>query len=245
MKRKEKVAKIVARFLMDESAGDIDERLSQAAEVLDEELSKKDEDACASEPKKDEDVEEFDLFDKEEKEDAEPSKKCDDDVAIWDAIDSINSRLDALEAKVHKDEDVDADVDLSAEIAEDGDLGLDDENEVIASSFGDSDVEDEDEDEDDVSIIGIDDEDKKMDKCSTKDAAIRALSRVAMGLKDRRERQRMQDAILRVAGGKSQMSGLMSLVKSNQVKRDASASKNINTDALQKIYDKLNPHKVK
>lgn len=245
MKRKEKVAKIVARFLMDESAGDIDERLSQAAEVLDEELSKKDEDACAFEPKKDEDVEEFDLFDKEEKEDAEPSKKCDGDVAIWDEIDSINSRLDALEAKVHKDEDVDADVDLNTEIAEDGDLDDDDENEVIASSFGDSDVEDEDEDEDDVSIIGIDDEDKKMDKCSTKDAAIRALSRVAMGLKDRRERQRMQDAILRVAGGKSQMSGLMSLVKSNQVKRDASASKNINTDALQKIYDKLNPHKAK
>ena len=187
------------------------------------------------------DYEEFDETEGlEEVEDEDVVKKSDDELDVWKAIDSLNARLEALEAKNHEDEDIDADVDLSEEIADDGDLDDDDESEVIESSFGDSDIEDEDED---VSIISVD-EDGEGCKSSTNDAAIRALSRVAMGLKNRRERQRMQDAILRVAGGKSQMSGLMSLVKSNQVKRDASASKNINTDALQKMYDKLNPHKA-
>ena len=221
--RKKEIARIVSRFLMDEDAGSIDERLEQAAEVLDEESKKKDEDieiaAQDEEP--------------EEKKDA-----CRDaDVDVWDAIDSINSRLDALEAKFHGDEDVEAEEDVSMSDEEPEDAPLADEDvEVIESSDDDGEPDD-----DDVEIIDTDEVEEKL---SAKDAAIREISKAVLGIKDSRERKKVQDAILRVTGkGKSQMAGLMNLVKSNKAKRDKGSNKVIDTDALQSVYDKLNPHK--
>lgn len=219
MDRKKKVAEIVAKFLLDESNGDISERMKQAAEVLDEESVKEEvtADACRDE---------------------EPEAKKDADVDVWDAIDSLNSRLDALEAKFHGDEDVEEEVSVEATDEEPeaplADEDMEEEPEVIESESDDSD--------DDVEIIDTDEVEEKL---SAKDSAIRELSRAAMNIKDSAERKKMQDAILKVVGGKSQMPGLMSLVKSNKAKRDSGTNKNIDTDSLQKIYDKLNPHNAK
>lgn len=222
MDRKKKVAKIVARFLLDESAGDIDERLKNAAEVLDEESNKSDEDDLDVEVKED------------ACKDEAPADKKDADVDVWDAIDSINSRLDALEAKFHGDEDAEK---MEDEAPEDAPLADEDEIDVVES---DSDGEP---DDDDVEIIDTDEVEEKL---SAKDAAIREISKAVLGIKDSRERKKVQDAILRVSGkSKSQMAGLMSLVKSNKAKRDKAAAPSVNTDELQSVYDKLNPHKAK
>ena len=221
MDRKKKVAKIVARFLMDESAGDIDERLKNAAEVLDEE-ARKDEDDLYVEVKED------------ACRDEAPEDKRDADVDVWDAIDSINSRLDALEAKFHGDGDAEEKKD---EAPEDAPLADGDEIDVMEA---DADGEP---DDDDVEIIDTDDVEEKL---SARDSAIREISRAVMGIKDSRDRKKIQDAILRVSGkSKSQMAGLMSLVKSNKAKRDKAAAPSVNTDELQSVYDKLNPHKAK
>lgn len=221
MDRKKKVAKIVARFLMDESAGDIDERLKNAAEVLDEEARK--------------DGDDLDVDVKEDAcRDEAPEEKKDADVDVWDAIDSINSRLDALEAKFHGDEDAEKKAD---EAPEDAPLADGDEIDVMEA---DADGEP---DDDDVEIIDTDDVEEKL---SARDSAIREISRAVMGIRDSRERKKVQDAILRVSGkSKSQMAGLMSLVKSNKAKRDKATLHTVNTDELQSVYDKLNPHKAK
>lgn len=219
MDRKKKVAKIVARFLMDESAGDIDERLKNAAEVLDEEANKADED--------DLDVEVQDAC-----KDEAPEEKKDADVDVWDAIDSINARLDALEAKFHGDEDVEEKKD---EAPEDAPLADEDELDVVESDGGSE------PDDDDVEVIDTDEVEEKL---SARDSAIREISRAVLGIKDSRDRKKIQDAILRVSGkNKSQMAGLMSLVKSNKAKRDKATLKSVSTDELQSVYDRLNPHK--
>lgn len=224
--KKKEIARIVSRFLMDEDAGSIDERLKSAAEVLDEE-SKKD----------DEDVEAFEEEKMDACKDEEPAEeKKDGDVDVWDAIDSINSRLDALEAKFHGDGDADAEPKADAE-PDDAPLA-DEDADVIASEDADGDVSEP--DDDDVEIIDTDEVEEKL---SARDSAIREISRAVLGIRDSKERKRMQDAILRVTRRKSQMPGLMSLVKSNKAKRDSGANKNIDVNSLQSIYDKLNPHK--
>ena len=231
MERKRTVANLVARYLKDASPENLDERLKDAAEVLNEELSKEDE-----EPE-------------EEKKDA----RKDEDPALaklWEAIDAINARLDAIEAG-HADEEPE---EVKDEEPEDAPLADEDEADVVADEEGDDDDIDLDGDGDeDIDIEGDDDDveiiptDEVEEKLSAKDAAIKEITRAALRIKNPDDRKRVQDAIIRMtSNGKSQMSGLMNTVRRNQQKKkDASTNKVYDVEKLQAIYDKLNPHKGK
>lgn len=220
--RKRVIADAIVKYLQDAKQDELEERLADVQEVLNDE-------APEEEPK-------ADACKDEEPEDL----KKDEDLEIWKAIDAISERLDAIEQNMHHDEEPKEDEDV--EVAGDDDEVVEDEN-VEVSGDDDDIIEDEDADgdgEDDVEIIETEDEEPKL---SAKDAAIKAISKAALAIRNPEDRKRVQDAIrCATKSGKSQMSGLMNLVKSNKAKRDNSASKNIDVEALQKIYDALNPH---
>lgn len=231
MERKRTVANLVARYLKDASPENLDERLKDAAEVLNEELSKQDEEPEA------------------EKKDA-----CKDEdpalAKLWEAIDAINARLDAIEAG-HADEEPE---EVKDEEHEKAPLADEDEADVVADEEGDDDDIDLDGDGDeDIDIEGNDDDveiiptDEVEEKLSAKDAAIKEITRAALRIKNPDDRKRVQDAIIRMtSNGKSQMSGIMNTVRKNQQKKkDASTNKVYDVEKLQAIYDKLNPHKGK
>lgn len=223
--RKQTIKDAVIQYLKDAKPEELEKRFRDAAEVLNEVAEK------------------GDIQDEEPEEIKEDACKDDDrDLEIWKAIDAISERLDALEQREHSDEEPEAPL-------------AEDEDEVAIEGSNDEIVEDE--DEDDVVIEGdddevIEDEDEDIDviptdeveaKLSAKDAAIKAISRAALGIKNPEDRKRIQDAILKATSkGKSQMPGLMKVVKQNQAKKNDQA-KVLKTDVLQKIYDKFNPHK--
>lgn len=223
--RKQTIKDAVIQYLKDAKPEELEKRFRDAAEVLNEVAEK------------------GDIQDEEPEEVKEDACKDDDrDLEIWKAIDAISERLDALEQREHSDEEP------NAPLAED-------EDEVAVEGSDDEIVEDA--GEDDVVIEGdddevIEDEDEEVDviptdeveaKLSAKDAAIKAISKAAQGIKNPEDRKRVQDAILKATSrGKSQMSGLMKVVKQNQAKKNDQA-KVLETDVLQKIYDKFNPHK--
>lgn len=223
--RKQTIKDAVIQYLKDAKPEELEKKFRDAAEVLNEVAEK------------------GDIQDEEPEEIKEDACKDDDrDLEIWKAIDAISERLDALEQREHSDEEPEAPL-------------AEDEDEVAIEGSNDEIVEDE--DEDDVVIEGdddevIEDEDEDIDviptdeveaKLSAKDAAIKAISRAALGIKNPEDRKRIQDAILKATSkGKSQMPGLMKVVKQNQAKKNDQA-KVLETDVLQKIYDKFNPHK--
>jgi hypothetical protein len=225
--RKQTIKNAVIQYLKDAKPEELEKKFRDAAEVLNEVAEK------------------GDIQDEEPKEVKEDACKDDDrDLEIWKAIDAISERLDALEQREHSDEEPEAPL-------------AEDEDKVAVEGSDDEIVEDEDEDEDEVVIEGdddevIEDEDEDVDviptdeveaKLSAKDAAIKAISKAALGIKNPEDRKRVQDAILKATSkGKSQMSGLMKVVKQNQAKKNDQA-KVLETDVLQKIYDKFNPHK--
>ena len=236
MNRKQQIAHFVARYLRDASPEELDERVKDAAEVLNEVAETGDiKDAC-----KDEGI----------KEEIKQDKKDGVDEDLWEAIKSISDRIDAIESRLndeHQDEEPDeaplADEDLEAkEEISDEDLDLEEE---IADEDSDEDevVSDEDlEVEEDVDIIPTDEVEEKL---SAKDAAIKAISQAALKIKNPEDRKRVQDAIIKATSkGNSQMSGLMKVTKSIQKnKKDSAASKNIDVEKQQAVYDKYNPHK--
>jgi hypothetical protein len=223
--RKQTIKDAVIQYLKDAKPEELEKKFRDAAEVLNEVAEK------------------GDIQDEEPEEIKEDACKDDDrDLEIWKAIDAISERLDALEQREHSDEEPEAPL-------------AEDEDEVAMEGSDDEIVEDE--GEDDVVIEGdddevIEDEDEDIDviptdeveaKLSAKDAAIKAISRAALGIKNPEDRKRVQDAILKATSkGKSQMPGLMKVVKQNQAKKNDQA-KVLETDVLQKIYDKFNPHK--
>lgn len=225
--RKQTIKDAVIQYLKDAKPEELEKKFRDAAEVLNEVAEK------------------GDIQDEEPEEIKEDACKDDDrDLEIWKAIDAISERLDALEQREHSDEEPEAPL-------------AKDEDEVAVEGSDDEIVEDE--GEDDVVIEGdddevIEDEDEEVDviptdeveaKLSAKDAAIKAISRAALGIKNPEDRKRVQDAILKATSkGKSQMPGLMKVVKQNQAKKNDQA-KVLETDVLQKIYDKFNPHKGK
>lgn len=216
--RKKVIADAIVKYLQDAKQDELEERLADVQEVLNDEDIDPKADAC-----KDEEPEEL---------------KKDEDMEIWKAIDAISERLDALEQSRHdEDPKEDEDVEVSGdddEVIEDEDVEISgDDDEVIEDEDGES-------DDDDIDIIEAEDEEPKL---SAKDAAIKAISKAALSIRNAEDRKRVQDAIIRATSGKkSQVSGLMNLVKSNKAKRDNSANKNIDINALQKMYDALNPH---
>lgn len=226
MNRKQKVANLIVRYLKDAAPEELEERLKDAAEVLNDELEEKEEEK--EEVMKDEEP--------EEKKDA-----CKDgvDEDLWHAIESLGERLDAIEERLNEHHDEEP-----APLAEDEEVEAEEKEEVIADDDDDLDLPDDDDEveaEDDVEIIPTEEVEEKL---SAKDAAIKRISRAALSIKNPEDRRRVQDAIIAATGNKSQMSGLMNVVRKIQKsKKDASANKNIDVESLQKIYDKLNPHK--
>lgn len=209
---KRELASAIRRYLRDAdtiSNEALEERLDNIAEAL----SKKAEDACKDEAPE------------EEKKDAEPD--------VWEAIDEIRARIEALEASRVNDEAPD-DKKEDEDVEEKKDADPDDVGVV-------SDEEPFDE-EDEIELVEADDEDPD-DGMKAKDEAIKAISKAALKIKNPDDRKRVMDAVIKASGKKSQMPGLMSLVKSNKAKRDSSV-REIDVDALQKIYDNLNPHKA-
>lgn len=231
MTRNQVVADQIIKYLKDAAPEQLERRLRDTAEVLNEELNDE-------EPKE------------EVKEDA--CKDAPDLDKLWEAIDAINTRLDAIEARDEKHDEE------PAPLAED-------EDEVIVEGDDDEIVEDEGEDDDQVEVEGnddevIEDEDPEEDdeveiipteeveaKLSAKDAVIKRISKAALKIKNPEDRKRVQDAIIKATRkGKSQMPGLMNTVRKNQKsKKDASTNKVYDVEKLQAIYDKLNPHKGK
>lgn len=230
MDRKRKVANLVARYLRDAEPDQLEERLKDAAEVLNEELAKEDEDVV------------------EEKEKMKDACKDEDpkDMELWEKIDEIMARLDAIEERFHDEDPKEDEAPEDAPLADEDEL--EEEAEVISDEDEDEDLDvdiDEDEDEDDdVDVIPTDEVEAKL---SAKDAAIKEISKAALSIKNPADRKRMQDAIIKMtSNGKSQMSGLMNTVRKNQkAKKDSSTNKVYDVEKLQAIYDKLNPHKGK
>lgn len=223
--RKQTIKDAVIQYLKDAKPEELEKKFRDAAEVLNEVAEK------------------GDIQDEEPEEIKEDACKDDDrDLEIWKAIDAISERLDALEQREHSDEEPEAplaeDEDEVAMEGSDDEIVEDEgEDDVIIESDDDEVIEDEDED---IDVIPTDEVEAKL---SAKDAAIKAISRAALGIKNPEDRKRIQDAILKATSkGKSQMPGLMKVVKQNQAKKNDQA-KVLETDVLQKIYDKFNPHK--
>lgn len=220
---KREIAGAIKRYLKDSDTIS-NEELGARLDDICETLSK---DACAE---CDEPVE-----DACEKQDEAIEEKKDGERDVWDAIDEIFARLDALEEHKHDEEPAEEKADEEPEEKKEDEES---EEEVVAD-------EDDEEDEDEaeaIDLIEADDEDPE-DGVKAKDEAIKAISKAALRIKNPEDRKRVQDAIIKATSKKSQMPGLMSLVKSNKAKRDSSM-KSIDVDALQRIYDKLNPHKA-
>jgi hypothetical protein len=238
--RKQMIKDAVIQYLKDAKPEELEKKFRDAAEVLNEVAEKGDiqdeepeetkEDAC-----KDEIPEEI---------------KQDEDQDVWKAIDELVSRVEALEQHSHQTGEpelplADEDVDVESEEV------ISDEDNIDIEGSGDEVDEDDDieiggdddeviEDEDEIEVIPTDEVEAKL---SANDAAIKAISKAALGIKNPEDRKRVQDAIIKATSkGKSQMSGLMKVVKKNQAKKNDEA-KVMETDKLQKMYDKLNPHK--
>lgn len=214
--RKQQIANAVIKYLKDAAPEELEERMKDAAEVLSEEIEEEPEVALDS-CKKDEEPED-DLR-------ADVRELCS---AVRDLIAHFSKDEEPNELKCDEDGDP-----VEDKCDEDGDVVKDEDADVKV---------DMDEDGDEADTIDIDDEDAD-DKVSAKDSALRRIANAVRGIKDSADRKRVQKALL--AGNKSQMAGIMEVTRKNQAKRDASANKTINTEELQKIYDKLNPHKGK
>lgn len=226
--RKQIIKDAVIQYLKDAKPEELEKKFKDAAEVLNEVAEKGD--IQDEEP--------------EVKEDA-----CkDEDPDVWKAIEDIIRRLEALEQ--HSHETGEPQLPLEDEDIETKEVISDDDIEVEGS--GDEVIEDDDvevsgdddevvEDEEEIDVIPTDEVEEKI---AANDSAIKEISKAALKIiRNPEDRKRMQDAIIKLSSkGKSQMPGLMKVVKQNQAKKNDAAN-SIKTDALQKMYDKLNPHK--
>ena len=240
---------------MDEDVDVMDEDMAmdEDVEVMDEDVDVMDEDLAM-----DEDVEVMDedfTMDEESGEDLKETLSQLKDILA--KLSGFIGDEDIVTDEDFEDEDVIADEDFEDEDEfvdediEDEDVELADEDIDVA----DEDIEDEDIEDEDV-IVGDEDiededvivaEDGGEEAVLANDAAIKIISRAANRIRNRKDRRMVQDAIIRAQkqGRKSQMPGLMRLVKANNERRDASCKKSINVEKLQKMYDKLNPHNAK
>lgn len=259
--RKQAVARKIAKRLLAANGRNIDrifldaaDELSDEADVVVDEDEIVDEDEVSAD--EDEVMDEDDLADEDEvmDEDDEDEVADEDDVMDEDVID------DDFIDEALEDEDV-VDDDLVDELE---DEDLEDEEEIADEDFGDEDeISDEDfedacKDEDfgdefdedlmdedlldeefgDDDLIAADEDEPAT---ALGDSAIRKISAAAMQIRNKRDRQRVQDAILWAVSGKgSQMNDVMKEIRK---KRRDSMNGNINTVQLQKTYDKFNPHK--
>ena len=231
------IVDMVIQHLKDAAPEELEQKIDEAAEVLTEVAEK------------------GDVVDEEPKQDAckdeEPEEvKHDEDPDVWKAIEECVRRIEALEKHSHQTGEPELpleDEEPSEEVISDSD-----ENEISVEGDDDKVIED-----DDVEVAGDDDEvvedeeeeieviptDEVEAKISANDAAIQAISKAALGIKNPEDRKRVQDAIIKATSkGKSQMPGLMKVVKQNQAKRNDEA-RSIKTDEIQRTYDNLNPHK--
>lgn len=240
MNRRRKIVDMVIQHLKDAKPEDLKRRIDEAAEVLSEVSEKGDiVDEEPEEEKKDACKDEF----------PDEGLQQDEDQDVWKAIDEISRRLEALEQHSHQTGEpelplADEDVDVES------DGVISDEDNIDVEGSGDEVIEDN-----DIEVGGdevIEDEDEEIDviptdeveaRISANDAAIKAISKAALSIRNPEDRKRVQDAIIKATSkGKSQMRGLMKVVKQNQSKKNDQA-KVMATDKLQKMYDKLNPHK--
>lgn len=157
--------------------------------------------------------------------------------------------LHADECRRTSDDADDVDVD-EGESADDVDVDVD---EGESADDVDIDIDSLEDDAEDIDIITPDEDvavdvdaekEKKENEAQRRtDAAIRKIAAAANDIRDKRDRRKMLDAILRVAGSGKQMRGLMQTVAANQRKRsDAAHTSNISIAAQQAKYDINNPH---
>lgn len=251
MATKKEIAEIVSKYLKDATPENIKERFRDAAEVLsdacneDEDISM-DEDLAVDEDLVDEDV----AVDEDvvgEKVSADEGGDVGAELkATLAQLQAILSKLGGASTNeaMNADEDVNMDEDINDEDLsfdediEDEDV-LDEDIEDGEYDIGDEDVEDEDVEDEDA-VIPMDEEPATL---SASDSAIKIISNAANKIKDKRDRKMVQDAILKATRKKSQMPNIMKLVKANKERRDSASSASINVEKIQKIYDRLDPHK--
>lgn len=251
--RKQAVARKIAKRLLAANGRNIDrifldaaDELSDEADVVVDEDEIVDEDEVAAD--EDEVMDEDDLADEDEVMD-EDDFSDEDELMDEDELADEDEVMDeddlADEDEVMADDDFTDEDDFSDEDEE-----IMDEDDLADEDFGDAckdeDLEDEDlEDEDlldeefgDDDLIAADEDEPAT---ALGDSAIRKISAAAMQIRNKRDRQRVQDAILWAVSGKgSQMNDVMKEIRK---KRRDSMNGNINTVALQKTYDRFNPHK--
>jgi hypothetical protein len=223
--RKQIIKDAVIQYLKNAKPEELEKKFKDAAEVLNEVAEK------------------GDIQDEEPEVKEDACKDDDRDLEIWKAIDAISERLDALEQRGHSDKEPDAPLaedenEIAVEDGEDEVVEDEGEDDVVIEGDDDEVIEDEDED---IDVIPTDEVEEKI---AANDSAIKEISKAALKIiRNPEDRKRMQDAIIKLSSkGKSQMPGLMKVVKQNQAKKNDAAN-SIKTDALQKMYDKLNPHK--
>ena len=233
-KRKKMMANFIAKKLMDAKPETINQIFFDAAEAMVDEITQEDEDVVA-----------------EEEVMADEDLSMDEDINLDEDIEDEDLSMDEdinLDEDLNLDEDIEDEDPMLDEDLEDEDI--EDEDVVAEEEVIDEDpMLDEDLEDEDIMTDGdmLEDESEIMtDECggskkSVNDSVIKSVSAAAMKIKNPRDRQIVQDALLSAVSGHSQMNDLVNIIKKNQAKRDSSS--NIDTQRLQKIYDKLNPHK--
>lgn len=251
--RKQAVARKIAKRLLAANGRNIDrifldaaDELSDEADVVVDEDEIVDEDEVAAD--EDEVMDEDDLADEDEvtdEDDVSDEDELTDEDELADEDEVMDEDDLADEDEVMADDDFTDEDDFSDEDEE-----IMDEDDLADEDFGDAckdeDLEDEDLEDEDLldEEFGDDDliaADKEEPATALGDSAIRKISAAAMQIRNKRDRQRVQDAILWAVSGKgSQMNDVMKEIRK---KRRDSMNGNINTVALQKTYDRFNPHK--
>ena len=233
-KRKKLMAKFIAQKLMDAKPHNIDQIFFDAAEAMVDEVTQEDEDVVAEE----EVVADEDLS-------MDEDINLDEDLSVDEDI-NLDEDL-SMDEDINLDEDIEDEDPMLDEDLEDEDI--EDEDVVAEEEVVDEDpMLDEDLEDEDIMTDGdmLEDESETItDACSGKksvnDSMIKSISAAAMKIKNPRDRQIVQDALLRAVSGNSQMNDLVNVIKKNRAKRDSETK--IDTERVQKNYDKLNPHK--
>ena len=221
MEKKKGIARVLARYIRDANPDELQDRVEEVVDALTEEKSADIVDACNVQ-KADEATEDEvkDEATGDEVKDEAPTLCKDEAADVTGQIANLSEKLDRLAELIEA---------LSERLKFDA-AQTEQMNDEAPKDCNDSEIVDADE--------------SSAESSKANDAAIRAISREVLKIKDPVERRRVQDAIIRATSvGKSQMNGLVEETKKARERRDA-ACKNINVVSMQQAYDALNPHKA-
>lgn len=220
MEKRKGIARVLARYIRDASPEELQDRVEDVVDALAEENAADVVDECNAQKADEAPADEVkDEAPADEVKDEAPELCKDEAGDVSERVASLSEKLDRLCELIEA---------LADRLKVDAAPAVDTQDEA-PKYCNDSEIVDADENSDDSS--------------KANDAAIRAISREVLKIKDPAERRRVQDAIIRATStGKSQMSGLVEATKKERERRDA-ACKNINVVSMQQAYDALNPHK--